>query len=216
MGELQSQKKIIRMAPNRSRLAGQPAPGLATLLASIVTELGLHIASFGLRAASASLGLALALLLVTATGLAWVQYKWKDSRGQVHVSDLPPPRDIPEKDVLQRPAAPRTPTAAAAAPATAALPASATAPAKPATDPELEARRKRAELAASAKAKADADKLAAQRADNCQRARQQLETLNNGQRLVQFNAQGERVVMDDTARNAAAAQARQVVATDCR
>jgi hypothetical protein len=215
MGELQSQKQIIRMGPNRSRLAGRPAHELATLRASIATELGLHIASFGLRAAPASLGLALALLLATATGPAWAQYKWKDSRGQVHVSDLPPPRDIPEKDVLQRPAAPRTPTAAAA-PATAVLPASATAPAKPATDPELEARRKRAELDASAKAKADADKLTAQRADNCQRARQQLETLNNGQRLVQFNAQGERVVMDDTARSAAAAQARQVVATDCR
>lgn len=175
----------------------------------------MRIASIGLRAAPARLGLALSLLLVVCAQPAWAQYKWKDSRGQVHASDLPPPRDIPENDVLQRPAAARKPTAAPA-PAPAASPASAAAPARPATDPELEARRKRAEQDTAAKAKADADKLAAQRADNCRRARQQLETLDNGQRLVQFNAQGERVVMDDAARAATAAQARQVVASDCR
>ena len=177
----------------------------------------MHIASFCPRAAPASLGLALTLtlLLVTVTSPAWAQYKWRDSRGQVHVSDRPPPRDIAEKDVLQRPAAARSPNVAPAA-AAAASPASAVAPFKPAVDPELEARRKRAEQDTAAKARADADKLAAQRADNCRRARQQLETLENGQRLVQFNAQGERVVMDDTARAATAAQARQVVASDCR
>lgn len=188
---------------------------LATLHTSIATELGLRIASFGLRAAPVSLGLALTLLLATTANPAWAQYKWKDSRGQVHASDLPPPRDIPDKDVLQRPAAARQ-SAAAPAPTAAVVPASAAASARPAVDPELEARRKRAEQDNAAKAKADADKLAAQRADNCRRAREQLATLDNGQRLVQFNAQGERVVMDDTARAATAAQARQVVASDCR
>lgn len=173
----------------------------------------MHNASFGQGAAPALLGLALTLLLATAAGPAWAQYKWTDSRGQMHASDLPPPREIPEKDVLQRPTAARK---AAAAPAPLASAASAAALAKPAVDPELEARRKKAALDAGAKARADADQQAAQRADNCQRARQQLGTLDNGQRLVQFNAQGERVVMDDAARARAAAQARQVVTTDCR
>ena len=192
-----------------------PASAVATLRCSIATELGLRNALFGQTAAPTLLGLALTLLLATATSPAWAQYKWKDSRGQVHASDLPPPREIAEKDVLQRPAAARTPIAAPV-PAPLASAASAAALAKPAVDPELEARRKKAELDAGAKAQADAGKLAAQRADNCQRARQQLGTLDNGQRLVQFNAQGERVVMDDAARASAAAQARQVVATDCR
>lgn len=176
-------------------------------------------ASFGLRVAPVRRGLVLTLLLAIAISPTWAQYKWKDSRGQVHASDLPPPREIAEKDVLQRPAAARKPVAATApAPAAspAASPASASAPDRPAFDPELEARRKRAELDTNAKAKADADKRAAQRAENCQRAREQLATLENGQRLVQFNAQGERVVMDDAARAASAAQARQVLATDCR
>lgn len=173
-------------------------------------------ASFGPRATPAWWGLALILGLATLAGPAWAQYKWKDSRGQVHLSDLPPPRDIPEKDVLQRPAAPATPRAPATVAAAAASAASAALPARPSVDPEIEARRKRAEQDTAAKAKVEADKLAAQRTENCTRARQQLAGLESGQRMAQFNAQGERTVMDDAARAAAAAQARQIVASDCR
>jgi hypothetical protein len=153
---------------------------------------------------------------------AWAQYKWRDSRGQVHASDLPPPRDIPDKDVLQRPAvvvrtAPATsPSASASASAASAPVAGGAAAARAPMDPELEARRKKAELDAKASAKAEEDRQAAQRADNCQRARQQLATLDSGHRLVQFNAKGERTVMDDAARANETAQARRVVASDCR
>jgi hypothetical protein len=41
----------------------------------------------------------LALLLAAAPASA--QYKWRDARGQIHISDLPPPREVPDKDVLQ-------------------------------------------------------------------------------------------------------------------
>ena len=57
---------------------------------------------------------------------------------------------------------------------------------------------------------------AAQRADNCQRARQHLATLETGQRLVQVNAKGERIVLDDAGRASEMAQARQVMAGNCR
>ena len=159
-----------------------------------------------------------ALLLATAGAPAWSQYTWRDSRGQVHASDLPPPRDIPDKDVLRRPAATARPVAAAAPVASAASDAApgAVVATRPPLDPELEARRKRAEQDAKANAKAEEDKLAALRADNCQRARQQLAVMDNGQRLVQFNARGERVLMDDAARANEQAQARRVVASDCR
>jgi hypothetical protein len=160
----------------------------------------------------------LVLALALATQPAWAQYKWRDSRGQVHVSDLPPPREIPDKDVLQRPAvvARAAPAAAPTASVTSAPVASGVAANRAPLDPELEARRKKAELDAKASAKAEEDRQAAQRADNCQRARQQLATLDSGQRLVQFNAKGERTVMDDAARANETAQARRVVATDCR
>ena len=164
------------------------------------------------RRIAAVLGL---LALVLAASPALSQYKWKDGRGQVHVSDLPPPRDVPEKDVLLRPGlvarpAQVSPTAAASAASAAAL-----AP-KPLLDPELEARRKRAEDEARARSRADEERLAAQRGENCQRARQQLATVETGQRLVHYNERGERIVLDDAARADEAQTARRAIAQDCR
>jgi len=158
------------------------------------------------------------LVLAAAPSASWAQYKWKDSRGQVHVSDLPPPREVPDKDILQRPNAtarkPQVPGSAASAPA-AASPASAAASRAP-VDPELDARRKKAEAEEKARQQADEARQAAARADSCQRARQQLVGLESGQRITRFNAQGERVVLDDAARNAEIDTARRAVASDCR
>ncbi len=154
----------------------------------------------------------LALLLAMACVPALAQYKWKDGAGQVHVSDLPPPRDIPDKDVLSRPSPARANRPVAAASAAAPAPSAARVP----VDAELEARRSKAELETKARAKADEDRATAQRADNCQRARSHLATLETGQRMVQVNAKGERVVLDDAGRTNEMAQARQVMASNCR
>ncbi len=168
------------------------------------------IRSWALRVAAAC---ALLLLL----GPAHAQWTWKDKDGRVTASDLPPPRDVPEKDILTRPAPramPRTPPAAS--------PASATAPAAQATgaatpaDRELEARKKAAEADKSAKQKAEEAKLAQQRADNCRRARAQLTALESGQRMARVNDKGEREVLDDKGRAEESRRAREVVAADCK
>ena len=171
-------------------------------------------APFSIRALLAGLAVAMCL----ASPGAWAQYKWKDSRGQTHVSDLPPPPGIPDKDVLQRPPprrspSPAAPAAAASAPAATAV---ATAASRPLVDPELQARQRRAEQDAQAKARADEARLAEQRAGNCQRARAQLAMLESGQRMVRIDARGERVVVDDATRQAEAQQARQVISSECR
>ncbi len=158
-----------------------------------------------------------AALLLCAWLPAQGQYLWKDSKGQMHASDQPPPRDVPDKDVIKRPSAARP----AAAPTPAAAPASAAAPARlPAAsapvDPELAQRRARAEQEAKAKAQAEEQRLAAQRAENCQRARAHLATLEAGTRLVRVNPQGEREVVDDAARAREAAEARNAMASNCR
>ena len=173
-----------------------------------------------------ALPLLLTLALLSALP-AWAQYRWKDANGQVHASDLPPPREIPDKDILQRPsrdaraappgsiaspavaarAAPGKPTAASAAPAR---------PASGPVDPELAARRKQADADAQVRARSVDERQAALRADNCQRARAQLANLDSGQRLMRLNAQGEQVVMDEAARSNDAQAARQVIASDCR
>ena len=160
---------------------------------------------------------AVALAAVQAPALA--QYTWRDAKGQLHASDQPPPREIPDKDVIRRPAARNAAAAAPAAnaasdvaPAASLRNAAASAP----VDAELQKRRARAEQEAKARAQAEEQRQASQRAENCQRARTHLATLDSGTRLVRVDARGERAVLDDATRAREAAEARSVIASDCR
>ena len=145
---------------------------------------------------------------------AAAQWKWKDSRGQVVISDTPPPRDIPERDVLQKPSLVVQRSAASLAPAASAPAAETVAKAK--VDPELEARRKKTEAEQNERTKAEDQKVAAQRADNCKRARAYVETLDSGIRLTRRNSNGEQEYLDDQQRAAEMQRARQGVSSDCR
>jgi len=145
---------------------------------------------------------------------AAAQWKWKDARGQVVISDTPPPREIPERDVLQKPSlvlqrSSAAVTAAASAPAADTV-------AKAKVDPELEARRKKTEGEQQDKQKAEEAKIAAARAENCQRARSHMSTLESGIRLSRTNAQGEREILDDKQRADEIQRTRQIIASDCR
>lgn len=157
---------------------------------------------------------ALALMLQSAPAEA--QWKWRDSRGQIHISDIPPPRDVPEKDVLQRPElavrkpAPPPPAATASAPAVAGP------SGKVPVDAELEERKRKAEQEQAARAKAGEQRAAAVRKDNCQRARDQLATLDSGQRIARIKADGEREILDDNARARETQRAREAIASECR
>ena len=152
------------------------------------------------------------LVLATLALPAHAQWKWRDANGRVTVSDLPPPREVPPQNILQRP---ETPAArSAAAPASAAS-ASAPIPAAP-VDRELQARRDAALKDKEAREKADASQLAEQRAENCRRARTHLSALDSGQRIARFNDKGEREILDDTQRAAESHRAREVIASDCR
>ncbi len=175
-------------------------------------------------------------MLALAAPLAHAQWKWRDQTGQINASDRPPPRDIPEKDILARPApearrastpAPAASAASAAVPAArppagdpqlearrraAALPAAR----PPAGDPQLEARRRAAEQEQAAKAKAEDERNKQQRAENCRRARGHLAALETGQRIARINEKGEREVLDDRGIAEETRQARSVIASDCR
>ena len=157
--------------------------------------------------------LALAALL-SLPFVAHAQWKWRDKDGRVTVSDRPPPRDVADKDILARPQAARRATLAAA-PASGASAAAAETP-KTALDKEVEARKRAAEQEQSAKAKADETKIAAQKAENCQRARGHQAALEGGQRIARLNEKGEREVLDDKGRADELRQARDVIASDCK
>ena len=145
---------------------------------------------------------------------ASAQWKWRDKSGQTQYSDLPPPSGTPEADILQRPsptAAPRAtaPSAASTASAPLLVP-------KTGGDPELEARRKKAEQDEAAKKKVEDDRIAVAKVDNCARAKVQLKALDDGQRLSRINAKGEREFLDDKGRAEEAQRSRNVIAADCK
>ena len=158
-----------------------------------------------------------ALLGLTLALPAAAQWKWRDKAGQTQYSDLPPPPGVPEADILQRPSGAtlqRRGAPVAAAPASAASAAPLTA--ARASDPELEARRKKAEQEVADKKKAEDAKIAATRAENCSRAKEQVRTLDSGQRIARINAAGEREVLDDAARAAETKRARDAMASECK
>ncbi|MDO9071839.1 MAG: DUF4124 domain-containing protein [Rubrivivax sp.] len=167
------------------------------------------------RQSAFSLGVLAALVLALATPLAHAQWKWRDKTGQINASDRPPPLDVPEKDILARPTpVPEFRRVFPAAPASAASAAEPLRP--PSGDRELEARRRAAEQEQAGKAKAEEERLATQRAENCRRARGHLTAMESGQRIARVNDKGEREVLDDRARADEMRQARDVIAADCR
>ena len=155
------------------------------------------------------LGLALA-------GPASAQWKWRDKTGQTQYSDLPPPPGVPEHDILQRPSAGTAahPAAPVAAPASGVS--AAPLVANRASDPELEAKRKKADQELADKRKAEEAKAAATRADNCTRAKEQMRTIDSGVRMARINEKGEREFLDDAARAAETRRTREVMASECK
>lgn len=168
--------------------------------------------------ARAIVALVLACGALLSAPTAEAQWKWRDKDGRITVSDRPPPREVPEKDILGRPntAAQRAQAAAAAATVTgtaAAAPASAP---MTALEREVQARRRAAEEEKAAKAKAEEERNAARRAENCRQARNHLAALESGQRIARTNDKGEREVLDDAGRAQETQRAREVIASDCR
>ena len=126
-----------------------------------------------------------AMMLALAAPLAAQQlYKWVDKEGKTHYSDTPPPNQDSK-------AISSGGLAAAAAPAPAA------APAKTAVARDKELEKGRQDSRESAKKADDSAKLAAARDEQCQRLRQAYQQLVDGGRIHKYNAQGERVLMDD-------------------
>jgi hypothetical protein len=164
----------------------------------------------------------LLVCLLAVASSAHAQWMWRDKTGRVHMSDRAPPGDVAEKDVLKRPAGQRAvaapPAVADAASAAGSAPAAAsapTAPAAPRVDPELEARRKKAELEQAAQKKQAEERVAAARAENCQRAQTHMRNITSGIRMSRTNEKGEPEVLDDRMRAEEAERTRGIIAANC-
>ncbi len=149
---------------------------------------------------------------------AEAQWKWRDKSGRVQYSDLPPPASVAEQDVLQRPGgAQRKGAVVAPPPAAPASAASGVLTLAPKTvEPELEGKRRKVEEEKAAKGKAEDQRIAAARAENCSRAKGQLRTLDDGIRIARTNAQGEREILDDKGRAEERQRTMDILASDCK
>lgn len=167
---------------------------------------------------------------------AQAQWQWIDKEGRKVFSDRPPPLDVPEKSILKQPAGQRAPalpttdggnndavvktpastTTSTSTSATTTTTTTTNAIPKITKDKELEERKSRTEAAEAAKKKAEEDKNAKLRAENCTRARNAKASFDSGRPMRHTNAQGESVFMEEAARTAEVRRIQEIVNADCK
>lgn len=159
-------------------------------------------------------------LLVLACALPLVasaQWMWLDKSGRKVFSDQAPPADIAPDRILKQPGSRTGGIAVPGAVATAAPAAPAASLPKPTgKDKELEAKKKQLDAAEAEKKKAEQDKIAAMRAENCTRAKASRANYESGVRLSRMNEKGEREILDDNQRAAEMKVLDGVIARDCK
>jgi len=152
----------------------------------------------------------LILLMLTSANAFAVLSKWVDADGKVHYSDQPPPANVKAKTLRV--------TSDVAASVSASGVAAASAPAAPKTIAEREAELKKAQQAkkeAAAKAAKEQARIEAEKT-NCDAAQQSLRALQEGMRLVEIDAKGERSYMNDEQRRQRIEKAQQDIKTYCK
>jgi hypothetical protein len=173
------------------------------------------------------IALAAAGLLTGMAGMAAAaQYQWRDDRGRMVYSDLPPPASVAPARILRAPEPPpaaatiRDPGAAASpgarSAAVAAAAASTPAPA-PATaaDQEFAFRKRMADRAEEEKKAAEAADREVKLAKACADAQGDIRSLESGQRISRINAAGEREFLSEAERTERLRNARKSVSERC-
>lgn len=127
--------------------------------------------------------------------------KWVDAEGKVHYSDSPPP------DVKAQTVRPLSGKGQAEAPASYSS--------KSYTEREAELKKSSLEKEETSKKKAQQDAAAEARKRNCAAARQHARSLEEGTRVFNYDANGERAYLDDDARAQRLEEARKTISADC-
>ncbi|HEY8101262.1 MAG TPA: DUF4124 domain-containing protein [Burkholderiaceae bacterium] len=151
--------------------------------------------------------IATTLTLLSFTSLALAQYVWLDDKGVKQYSDMPPPASVPQKQILKQPgrsySASQTSNDSSSDASSAAKSASSSDESNmPMTIAEKNAefqkrRAKQAEQEAKAAAEA---KIAANKAKNCENARNYYRSLTTGERIAATDKNGERTFLEDDQR----------------
>jgi hypothetical protein len=127
--------------------------------------------------------------------------KWVDEEGKVHYSDTPPP-DVKTQSVRNLSGKGQTEAPASYSP-------------KSYTEREAELKKSRLEKEEASKKQAQQDAAAETRKRNCETARQHARVLEEGARVFNYDANGERNYLDDDTRAQRLEEARKAVSADC-
>lgn len=159
-----------------------------------------------------------ALLAALSLGsTASAQYIWVNESGVKQYSDMPPPASVSKSRILKEPGAAARTAAPADTPENGKLENSATKAKAPMSTAEKNAdfNRRRAEQAEKEKKAEQQAKLAADKAKNCERAREYHQTLASGERLARVDKNGERALLSDEQRARELQDVKRVMA-DCK
>lgn len=153
--------------------------------------------------ARVSVPIAAAVLLSLPLACMAQVYKYKDAEGRTVFSDTPPPgSNAVKKDI---PVTTSPPPGEGAPKSSSSL------------QDQMQQFEKRREERQAADAKAAKEKAERERAaEHCTKARNRLAALQSGQRIVRFNAQGEREYMDDAGREKEIADSQKAVSDWCK
>jgi len=167
-------------------------------------------------------------LVISALSVAALaQWQWLDKDGRKVFSDRAPPAGVPEKNILKQPSRLKPVTAPTvvdttdtqgvvpAAPASR-TPAVANAPKISGVDKELADKKKKTDLAESAKRQAEEDKTKQAKVANCERAKLAKKGFDSGVRMGRVNAKGEREIMDDATRAVEVNHIQSIIDSDCK
>jgi len=147
-------------------------------------------------------------LLVTATAVtvsADAQtYQWKDSRGRTVISDTPPPGSAKTAQTLNSPQTPATPGEKT------------TDAAKSTADKDLDFKKRQQDAKDKADKEAKEKTAAAEKAENCERARRNLAALEGSRPLAQLDETGQQKIMDNGQREQEKERARKILTDSCK
>lgn len=149
------------------------------------------------------------LMLVSANAFSELN-KWVDANGRVHYSDVPPPPDANTKILRTTPGITGSRSADEST--------ASSAPAAPKTIAEREVELKKAQQAKKEAADKAAKKQAATEANKayCAALQKNLRALQDGIRMVELDANGNQVFIEDEQRQQRIAKTQQDISANCK
>lgn len=150
------------------------------------------------------IALAISAGIVSVSGNAQT-YQWKDSKGRTVISDTPPPGTTKTSQTIGG----ATPSTPAPVEKTADSP-------KTTAEKDLEFKKRQQDAREKADKEAKEKAAAADKQENCERARRNLAALESSQPLATLDENGQRKTMDNTQRDQEMERARRILAESCK